>query len=59
MTTTFVPAPRVRVKNNSVNCPNRHCPEDSLSLSWHINFNTTAGKVHCFQCETLIGEVVE
>jgi hypothetical protein len=55
--TTFIPAPRVRVQNNSVNCPNPRCPEESLSLEWHINFNTTAGKVHCFQCETLIGEV--
>lgn len=55
--TIFIPAPRVRVQNNSVNCPNRRCSEDSLSLSWHIYFNATAGKVHCFQCETLIGEV--
>lgn len=58
--TTFIPAPRVRVLGfNSVNCPNPNCGENSLSLEWHINFNTTAGKVHCFQCETLIGKVAE
>jgi len=59
MSVTFVPAPRVRVKNNSVNCPNRNCVENSLSLEWHINFNTDSdGKVPCFQCGTVIGEVI-
>jgi len=59
MSVIFVPAPRVRVKNGSTNCPNRLCPEESLSLSWHINFNTDSdGKVPCFQCNTVIGEVI-
>lgn len=60
MTDKFIPAKGVRVRNNAVNCPNPNCLEDSLSLKWAITFNANhLGEVHCFQCNQIIGEVVE
>jgi hypothetical protein len=60
MTDKFYPVKGCRVKNNSANCPNSNCFENSLSLEWAINFNSNPeGEVRCFQCNTIIGKVVD
>ena len=59
---------------NGIPCPNSsglrhwHCPETSLSLSWHVNYAKMKDeswkeghpiKVRCFQCDCVIGEWYE
>jgi hypothetical protein len=52
--------------NTAVSCPNyknggdRHCPENSLSMGWMINFQHGLGEnLHCFQCDEPIGTFTE